>query len=72
MKKTFLFMMLALALSFQAVFGQNYAVKETKIFKPQEKKVLLYSKASQARGLILFYSKLRVNTDSSFVSSGRF
>lgn len=46
-------------------FGQNYTLEDTKTFKPQEKKVLLFSKDSQPRKFILYYSKLRVNTDGS-------
>lgn len=64
MKKNLLFLLL-MVFGCQFVFGQNYAVTDTRIFKPQEKKVLLFSKNAQARKLILFYSKLRVNTDGT-------
>jgi hypothetical protein len=49
----------------QAIFGQNYKLEKPLIFKPQEQKVLLFNKNSQSKKLILYYSKLRVNTDGT-------
>lgn len=51
------------------LFGQNYQIKDdTKTFMPQKKKVLLFSKKGQAEEIILFNSKLRVNTDGNIKS----
>jgi hypothetical protein len=45
--------------------GQDYVLEETETFKPQQKKVLLFSKNSQSKKIVLFNSKLAVNTDGT-------
>lgn len=50
------------------VNGQNYKISETRIFTPQNKKVLLLKDSKQQNDIILFQTNLRVNTDGSPLS----
>ena len=50
------------------VNGQNYSVRQTGIFAPQNKKVLLLKNSSGQKEIILFQTRLRVNTDGSPLS----
>jgi hypothetical protein len=61
-----IFLFLALIFSAQLAIAQEYKLEEPPlIFKPQEKKILLFSKNTQSNKLIIYYSKLRVNTDGT-------
>ena len=50
------------------ICAQNYQVSQTGIFTPQNKKVLLLKESTGQRKIILFQTKLRVNTDGSPMS----
>jgi hypothetical protein len=50
------------------VSGQDYKVSQTGIFTPQHKRVLLLTEPTGQNNLILFQTKLRVNTDGSPMS----
>jgi hypothetical protein len=50
------------------VNAQNYKVAGTGIFTPQHKKVLLLKETTGERKIILFQTRLRVNTDGSPLS----
>ena len=62
----------ATALTFAACLSvaqaQEYRVAQSKIFAPQNKKILLLSDANSQRKVILFQTNLRVNTDGSPLS----
>ncbi len=63
---TLVMALLMLAFSVQA---QNYSVSETRIFRPQGKKILLLKKSgADPRKIILFQTMLRVNTDGAATS----
>src|SRR6185437_11503130 len=47
---------------------QNFTVFQTGIFRPQNKRVLLLRDATTQKKIILFRTKLRVNTDGSPLS----
>ena len=47
------------------VNAQNYQVSKTGVFTPQNKKVLLLKETTGEKKIILFQTKLRVNTDGS-------
>jgi len=49
-------------------YAQDYTVLETKLFNPQNKKVLLIGDATRQKKIILFQTTLRVNTDGSPLS----
>src|SRR5438552_2886979 len=50
------------------VSAQNYTVSQTGIFGPQNKKVLLLKDSTSQKKIILFQTRLRVNTDGSPLS----
>lgn len=66
--KYFLTAAFVLLLCTSFVRAQNYTVSETEIFSPQNKKVLLLKDATGQKKIILFQTKLRVNTDGSPLS----
>ena len=70
MKTTYVLTAAALALLFCApsVRAQNFRVSGTGIFTPQRKTVLLLKDATSENKIILFQTKLRVNTDGSPLS----
>lgn len=51
-----------------SVSAQNYTVSQTGIFRPQNKKILLLKESTGPKKIILFQTKLRVNTDGSPLS----
>jgi len=57
-----------LALCGSVARGQEYRVVQTKVFAPQNKKILLLKDATDERSVILFQTNLRVNTDGSPLS----
>jgi hypothetical protein len=59
---------LALLLCSSFVVAQNFKLSQTKIFPPQNKKVLLLRQATGQKQIILFQTRLRVNTDGSPLS----
>jgi hypothetical protein len=67
-RKYFLMVTLALALATATANAQEYSVARTKVFEPQNKKVLLLKDAGGERSIILFQTNLRVNTDGSPLS----
>ncbi len=48
--------------------AQEYSISKTGIFTPQNKKVLLLKETAGSKTIILFQTKLRVNTDGSPLS----
>jgi hypothetical protein len=48
--------------------AQTYAVTQTGIFAPQNKKVILLQNQTGQKPIILFQTRLRVNTDGSPLS----
>jgi hypothetical protein len=66
--KLFLTTLLALPLCVSIVRAQEFAVAQTKVFTPQNKKVLLLKDGGSERKIILFQTNLRVNTDGSPLS----
>ncbi len=50
------------------VRAQHFTVSQTGLFAPQNKKVLLLKEATSQKQIILFQTKLRVNTDGSPLS----
>jgi hypothetical protein len=67
-RKYFLMVTLALTLATATANAQEYSVARTKVFEPQNKKVLLLKDAGGERSIILFQTNLRVNTDGSPLS----
>jgi hypothetical protein len=64
--KNKIFWLLVSAILAPAIFGQEYKLEKSEIFMPQkEKKILLFSKNPQSRKIVLFNSKLAVNTDGT-------
>lgn len=61
-------MSLALLVCTPLVSAQEYKVSQTGIFTPQHKRVLLLKEPTGQNNLILFQTKLRVNTDGSPMS----
>ncbi|HEX3252556.1 MAG TPA: hypothetical protein VHS05_24165 [Pyrinomonadaceae bacterium] len=61
---------LTFTLAFAAgiVNAQEFSVAQTKVFAPQNKKILLLKDTSGERSVILFQTNLRVNTDGSPLS----
>ena len=69
MKLKFFFTTLfALPFCLSVVQAQDYNVAQTKIFTPQNKKILLLKDAASPRKIILFQTNLRVNTDGAPLS----
>ena len=66
--KYFLSILLALPLCLSVAHAQDYEVAQSKVFTPQNKKVLLLKDANSQRKIILFQTNLRVNTDGSPLS----
>jgi hypothetical protein len=64
----FLNAVLALLFCSSFVSAQNFQVSQTKIFEPQNKKVLLLKESTGPKKIILFQTTLRVNTDGSPLS----
>lgn len=64
----FLSAVLALLICTSFVSAQNYEVSQTGVFPPQNKKVLLLKEPASQKTIILFQTKLRVNTDGSPLS----
>ena len=64
--------LLSLTLTFAFAAGianaQEYSVAQTRVFTPQNKKILLLKNATGERKIILFQTNLRVNTDGSPLS----
>jgi len=58
----------ALLLCTLLINGQTYQVSQTGIFTPQHKKVLLLKEPTGQNNIILFQTRLRVNTDGSPMS----
>ncbi len=66
--KYFLAATFALLCCTLSVSAQSYQVSQTGIFTPQHKKVLLLKEPTGQKSVILFQTKLRVNTDGSPLS----
>jgi hypothetical protein len=67
----FLYPIVAIVLCVAGANAQEFTVAQSKVFTPQNKKVLLLKDASDASGqrkIILFQTNLRVNTDGSPLS----
>ena len=60
--------LMLLLLSVTSVRAQGFTIKETRVFAPQSKKIALLKDASNQKKIILFQTKLRVNTDGSPLS----
>ena len=54
--------------SLSVVQAQEFRVAQSKVFTPQNKKILLLKDAASPRQIILFQTNLRVNTDGSPLS----
>ena len=67
-RKHLLTTLLVLPLCVSHVRAQQYTVAQSKVFAPQNKKVLLLKEAAGQRKIILFQTNLRVNTDGSPLS----
>lgn len=65
---TLLATLLAFPLCLSVVQAQEYSVARTRIFTPQNKKILLLKDANSQRKIILFQTNLHVNTDGSPLS----
>jgi hypothetical protein len=66
--RDFLTTLLLLPLCVSIARAQEFTVADSKIFTPQDKKVLLLKDAGSDRKIILFQTNLRVNTDGSPLS----
>jgi hypothetical protein len=66
--KYFLATTLAISFYISLANAQEFTVAQSKIFAPQNKKVLLLKDAGGERSVILFQTNLRVNTDGSPLS----
>ncbi|HEY2964027.1 MAG TPA: hypothetical protein VGJ37_16525 [Pyrinomonadaceae bacterium] len=64
----FLTIILTIALCSFVARAQEFSVAQTKVFAPQNKKILLLKDATNERKIILFQTNLRVNTDGSPLS----
>lgn len=64
----FMFPLLVLLFCVPVVSAQNFTVSQTGVFRPQNKKVLLLKDSTSQKKIILFQTKLRVNTDGSPLS----
>lgn len=64
----FLTTLLVLPLCVSIARAQEFTVAQSKVFAPQNKKVLLLKEAAGERKIILFQTNLRVNTDGSPLS----
>ena len=64
----FLSPVLAMLFSASVVSAQNFTVSQTGVFRPQNQKVLLLKDSTSQKKVILFQTKLRVNTDGSPLS----
>lgn len=60
--------LLVLPLCVSAARAQEFTVAQSKVFAPQNKKVLLLKDGASDRKIILFQTNLRVNTDGSPLS----
>ena len=60
--------LVCLLLSVTSAGAQGFTIRETRIFTPQSKKIALLKDASNQKKIILFQTKLRVNTDGSPLS----
>jgi hypothetical protein len=60
--------LLVLLVCASASSAQDYTVAQSKVFTPQNKKVLLLKERASDRKIILFQTNLRVNTDGSPLS----
>ena len=60
--------LLVIAASLSVAQAQEFTVAQSKIFTPQNKKILLLKDAGSQRKIILFQTNLRVNTDGSPLS----
>lgn len=68
MKAYFLTTILAFLLCLSVAQAQEYRVAQSRVFTPQNKKILLLKDANSQRQVILFQTNLRVNTDGSPLS----
>jgi hypothetical protein len=59
---------LALLFCASVVSAQSFTVSQTGVFRPQNKKVLLLKDSTSQKKIIVFQTKLRVNTDGSPLS----
>jgi len=66
--KCFLTLLLTPLLGACVANAQEFKVVQSKVFAPQNKKVLLLKETSGERSIILFQTNLRVNTDGSPLS----
>ncbi|HSD47681.1 MAG TPA: hypothetical protein VLB87_13730, partial [Pyrinomonadaceae bacterium] len=73
--KHFILTVVAIGLSGAVANAQEFTVAQSKVFAPQNKKVLLLKETTttgggpaQERNIILFQTNLRVNTDGSPLS----
>jgi hypothetical protein len=64
----FLKVFIAILSCFYIARAQQFTVIQTKVFTPQDKKILLLTDAASQRKIILFQTNLRVNTDGSPLS----
>ena len=63
-----LFTLFAIPFATSMVAAQEFTVAQSKVFAPQNKKVLLLKDGASDRKIILFQTNLRVNTDGSPLS----
>src|SRR5689334_13170019 len=66
--KSFLMLVLTLLAGVCVADAQEFRVVQSKVFAPQNKKVLLLKDTAGERSIILFQTNLRVNTDGSPLS----
>ena len=66
--KNILIALLSLPLCLLVAQAQEYRVAQSRVFTPQNKKILLLNDANSQRKVILFQTNLRVNTDGSPLS----
>lgn len=66
--KHFLMLVVAVPLCVSVVRGQEFTVAQSRVFTPQNKKILLLKDSGSNRKIILFQTNLRVNTDGSPLS----
>lgn len=66
--KNLFYSLILLILSTGISIAQNFKVSDKGIFKPQNKKVLLFVDSTNNKKIILFKTKLQVNTDGTPIS----
>ena len=66
--KNFVTALLVIVASLSVAQAQEFSVAQSKVFTPQNKKILLLKDAGSDRKIILFQTNLRVNTDGSPLS----